>query len=60
MDKNQKSTGGLHKTGTTSQSDKMKDHAKQDTSSKKMMDQKSVGKSEKAMHTSSDKNGKLK
>ena len=60
MDKNQKDSTSQHKTGNGLQTDKTKDSSKHDTSSKKMMDEKSAGKSEKGMHASSDKSSKGK
>ena len=60
MDKNQKDSTSQHTTGTNAQGGKMKDSSKHDTSSKKMTDDKSDGKSEKGMHTSSDKSSKGK
>ena len=60
MDKNQKDSSGQHKTGAAAHSDKTKNSTMQDTSSKKMMDEKSDGKSEKVMHASSDKSSKGK
>ena len=58
MDKKQKSTATQHKTEDAAHSGK--ESAKHDTSSKKMMDEKSNSKSEKAMHASSDKGSKGK
>ena len=60
MEKNQKSTETQHKSGTAGQGDKMKDSAKHDPTSKKMMNEKTDEKPSKDVHSTSHKDGKGK